>query len=107
MDDDNLEIPEYKLVRSDHPSNNKRGIAFKYYKIALPSKVIDICLLQEYKCFEVMLNEKRCNFVVFYRSPSHNQDEFYSFSDNLELTLDKPAHNNPILLVVIGDLNGN
>ena len=29
---DNLEIPEYNLVRTDHPSNNKRGGFCIHYK---------------------------------------------------------------------------
>ena len=43
---DNLEIPGYNLVRSDHPSNNKRGGVCIYYKTSLPLRVIDICFLQ-------------------------------------------------------------
>ena len=35
-DDENLEILGYSLVRSDHPSNNKRGGTCAYYKIFLP-----------------------------------------------------------------------
>ena len=35
-DDDNLEISGYSLVRSDHPSNNKRGGVCVYYKMFLP-----------------------------------------------------------------------
>ena len=42
-DNDNLEIPGYNLVRSDHPSNNKRGGVCIYYKASLPLRVIDIC----------------------------------------------------------------
>ena len=35
-DDNNLEIPGYALVRSDYPSNNKRGGVCIYYKSFLP-----------------------------------------------------------------------
>ena len=104
-DNDNLEIPGYNLVRSDHPSNNKRGGVCIYYKASLPLRVIDICFLQECIIFEVMIGDKQCNFVALYRSPSQDQDEFDSFSKNLEITLDKLALNNPFMLVVIGDLN--
>ena len=31
-DNDNLEILGYNLVRSDHPSNNRRGGVCIYYK---------------------------------------------------------------------------
>ena len=102
LDDKNLEIPGYNFVRSDHQSNHKQEEGFLYYKTLLPLRVIDICLLQECICFEIMIGEKRCTQVT-----SQNKGVFDSFSNNFdfELTLDKFAHNNPFLLIVIGDLN--
>ena len=84
-DDDNLEISGYSLVRSDHPSNNKRGGVCVYYKNILPLRVLDIQYLHECINFELKIGDKLCNFVALYRSPSHTQDEFEKFSDNLEL----------------------
>ena len=52
-----------------------------------------------------MIGDKQCNIVASYSSPSQNQDEFDSFSKNLETGLDKLAVNNPLMLVVIGDLH--
>ena len=104
-DNDNLEIPGYNLVRSDHPSNNKRGGVCIYYKASSPLRVINICFLQECIILEIMIGDKQCSLVALYRSFSQNQDEFDSFSKNLEITLDKLALNNPFMLVVIGDLN--
>ena len=104
-DNNNLEIAGYNLVRSDHLSNNKRGGVCIYYKASLPLRVIDICFLQECIIFEVMIGDKQCNFVALYRSPSQDQDEFDSFSKNLEITLDKLALNNTFMLAVIGNLN--
>ena len=75
-----------------------------YYKASLPLRVIDICFLQECIIFEVNIGDKQCNFFALYRSLSQNQDEFDSFLKNLEITLDKLALNNPLMLVVIGDL---
>ena len=46
-DDDSLWIPEYDLVRSDRPSNNKRGRVAIYYKNFLPLKLIDANHLSE------------------------------------------------------------
>ena len=51
-DDDNLEISGYSLVRSDHPSNNKRGGVCVYYKNFLPLRVLDIQYLHECINFE-------------------------------------------------------
>ena len=41
-DDKNLEMPGYKLVREDHPSNSKRGGICVYYKSSLPFRVIGL-----------------------------------------------------------------
>ena len=41
LDDNNLEIPRYNLIRYDHLSNNKRGGVCIYQKTSLPSRVIE------------------------------------------------------------------
>ena len=43
-DDSNLEISGYTLVRSDHPSNNKRGGRGGgiYYKSFLPLRILNV-----------------------------------------------------------------
>ena len=104
-DDDNLEISGYSLVRSDHPSNNKRGGVCVYYKNFLPLRVLDIQYLHECINFELKIGDKLCNFVALYRSPSQTQDEFGKFSDNLELNLGTLSQKNPFLVVAIGDFN--
>ena len=88
LNDDNLEISGYTLVRSDHPSNTKRGGVCLYYKNNLPLRVINIGYLNECLTPELMVDDKTCNFVVLYRSPSQSQDEFETFFDNSEMTLD-------------------
>ena len=51
------------------------------------------------------IEDKLCNFVALYRSPSHSQDEFEIFAKNLELNLDAISVKNPFLTVVLGDFN--
>ena len=63
LDDKNLELPGYNFVRSDHQSNKQEEV-FLYYKTLLPLRVIDICLLQECICFEIMIGENCYIFVV-------------------------------------------
>ena len=104
-DDDNLDISGYSLVRSEHPSNNKRGGVCVYYKKFLPLRVLDIQYLDECINFELKIGDKLCNFVALYRSPSQTQDEFEKFSDNLELNLGTLSQKNPFLVVAIGDFN--
>ena len=57
-DSDNLEILGYNLVRSDHPSNSKRGGVCIYCKVPLSLRVIDACFLKECITFEVMIGDK-------------------------------------------------
>ena len=96
-DDDNLAISRYNLRRTDHPSNNKHGGVWIYYKNLLPLRVLSIQYLQ--------VGCKICNFISLYRSRSQTQDESEKFIDNLELNLETLRQNNPFLTVLIGDLN--
>ena len=72
IDDDNLVISRYNLIRSDHPSNNKRGGVCLYYKNYLPLRVIilNISYLKECLNFQVRIGDKSCNSIALYRSPS-------------------------------------
>ena len=57
-DDNNLEISGYNLIRSDHPSNNKRGGICIYYKHFLPLRILDVQYLQECINFEMKIGDK-------------------------------------------------
>ena len=69
----NLEIPGYNLVRSDHPSNNKRGGACIYYKSYLPLRMSDVSYLNERVRFELLLGDNLCSFIALYRSPTQSR----------------------------------
>ena len=43
--------------------------------------------------------------MAFYRSPSQTQDQFETFSDNLELNLGTLSQKYPFLVAAIGDFN--
>ena len=64
LNDDNLEISGYTLVRSDHPSNTKRGGVCLYYKNNLPLRVINIGYLDECLTLELTFGDKTCNYVL-------------------------------------------
>ena len=104
-DDDSLRILGYNLIRSDYPSNNKRGGVAIYYKYFLPLKLVDVNYLRESILFELQIGSKICNFISLYRSPSQTTDNFDSFLDNLKLNLDAMTDNNPFLVVAIGDFS--
>ena len=101
-DYDKLQIPGYNLIRSDHPSNTKRGGVCVYYRSSLPLRVINIGYLHECLSFEMQTGDKICNFVSLYRSPSQSQDYFETFADNFEMTLEILAQNFFFLITAIG-----
>ena len=51
------------------------------------------------------IEDKLCNFVALYRSPSQSKDDFEKFAKNLELNFDAVSANNPFLTVFLGDFN--
>ena len=68
--DNNLNIPGYNMSRADHPSGNRRGGVYIYYKESLPIKMLNINYLQECICFDLKIGSKLCTIVTLYRSPS-------------------------------------
>ena len=68
--DDKFQILGYTLIRSDHPSNTKRGGVCIYYRSSLPLRVINIGYLHACLSFELQIGNKVCKFVATYRSPS-------------------------------------
>ena len=105
LDDANLVMSRYNFIRSDHPSNTKRGGACLYYKNYLPLRVLNISYLKECLNFELKIGDKSCNFTALYRSPSQSQDDFETFSDNFEMTLETLAQKDSFLTTIIGDFN--
>ena len=105
LDDDNMVISGYNLIRSDHPSNTKRGGACLYYKSYLPLRVLNINYLIECPNFELKIGDKSYTFIAIYRSPRQSQDDFGTFSDNFEMTLEILAQKGSLLTTIIGDFN--
>ena len=66
----NLPKPGYKLIRADHPSNQKRGSICIYHKDFLPIKVNNVNYLKECLNFNLSVNGKQTNITLIYHSPS-------------------------------------
>ena len=58
IDDDNLAISRYNLIRSDHPSNTKHGSVCLYYKNDLQLRVVNVSYLKEWLNFELKIGNK-------------------------------------------------
>ena len=92
--------------KENHPQDVKRGGVGLYVKDSLPSKNRpDLVTLPECVVCEIQLSKKKYFFVVLYRSPSQNQNEFDNFTMNFELLLSKLHAENPFCVIVTGDFN--
>ena len=76
-----------------------------YYKNCLPLKVLDIRLLHKSIAFDLQMGDKLCSFITLYRSTNQSYNDFVSFLDHFELTLETLTQKNPFLLVALGDFN--
>ena len=103
--DSTIPNDDNKLQSPVLDGNTKRGGVCIYYKSSLLLRVINIGYLRECLIFELQIGNKVCNFVSLYRSPSQSQDDFETFADNFETTLELLAQRNPFLLTAIGDFN--
>ena len=104
-DNDNLYMRDYKLVRTDHPGNIKRGGVCVSFKESLPVSCLPNLYLKECLIFEMSINNKRDYVVSMYRSPNQTSDDFNSFTTNLEKLVVNISSTNPHFILMIGDFN--
>ena len=71
----NLDIPGYRLIRSDHSSNDKRRSVCVCFKYSLPLQILSISMLHECINLEIRIDSKLRNLISLYRSPSQNMEE--------------------------------
>ena len=67
------------MVRADNQANSKGGVAYMYYKICLPLRVLDVRFLHESIAFELGISDKLCSFIFLYRSSNQSYDDFVLF----------------------------
>ena len=97
----------YEVMRSDHPSDTKRGGVAIYYKEHLPLKRrVDLENINECIVCEVKVNRYKCFITCLYRSPSQLIEDFDELCTAFEDTLSKINLETPLCSVVLGDFNG-
>ena len=104
-DNESLDIPGYRLIRSDNPSNDKRGGVCVYFKASSPVQILSISMFHGCINLEIRIDDKLCNLICLYRSPNQNMEEYETFIKNLKLNLELIFTKNPYLTLVIGDFN--
>ena len=101
-----LDLQGYAMIRSDHPSNTKRGGVCIYYKEHLPFvRRDDITSLDE--CIVGVIKVKKSKFFLtcLYHSPSQTADETNAFLSGLEQTWCNIALESPTCSFVLGYIN--
>ena len=104
--DNRIKIDGYSLIRSDHPSDSKKGGVCIYYKESIPLilrddiNTLDNCLVTE-----IRSQNEQCFLTCIYRSPSQNQDEFKNFCTNFDILLNNINDELPLCSIVTGDFN--
>ena len=105
-DDNRIKLNEYNLIRSDHPSDSKRGGVCIYYKEHIPLvKRDDICTLDNCLVTEIRSQNETCFLTCIYCSPSQNHAEFQNFCAKFDTLLNNINDEFPICSVVTGDFN--
>ena len=61
--------------------------------------------MEECIVFELKNCNKFCKIVSLYRSPNQSRNEFETFTNNLQLTLDKIFETKQFLVIALGDVN--
>ena len=106
IDDSRLSLEGYAMIRSDHPSNTKRGGVSLFYKEHLPFvNRTDLTFTDECIVGEIKHKNSKCFVSCFYRSPSQSEDEFDNFILAFEQTCSSIALESPLLSLVCGDFN--
>ena len=95
-----LALKGYEFITCNHQLNIKRGGVGLYIKDSLPKKLRpETATLPESIACELHIDRKKYFFVVMYRSPSQNQQEFDNFMINFEQMLSKISAEEPLLSV--------
>ena len=83
-ENENIQLDVYILIRSDHPSDSKRGGVCLYYKESLGVKIINLSARNECIPCEVSTENSKGFIAVMYRSPSQNNDQFEKVLSSFE-----------------------
>ena len=97
-DDQRLNLQGYVMIRSDHPSDTKRGGVCMYYKEHL-------AFTREKRYHISRCNNKKGFVTCLYRSPTQTEDETNIFISGFEQICSSIALESPLFCLITGDLN--
>ena len=95
-------------IRSDCivTDGRPRGGVCLYFKAHIPLKHRpDLELLEECIVCEIIIKHKKFFYILIYRSPNQTPQMLSTFISKLQLLLDKIGSENPLSVILTGDLN--
>ena len=106
INQERISVNGYDFIKCNNPLNIKRGGVALYIKNSIPKRErSDMATLPESIVCELSLDRKKYFFVVLYRSPSQNHQEFSDFMNNFELMVSKMSAEDPYAVIITGDFN--
>ena len=103
LDDHNLSIQGYSLIRADYPGDVKRDGVCLYFKENLTWKVIDNSFIAQCIVCEITFQHQKGYVVVTHRSPSQSVTEFDEFLSKLDKLLNYIKQFRPSFTVILGN----
>ena len=104
-DDNRVTINQYDLIRSDHPSDLKKGGVCIYYKEHIPLILRDdMNTLHNFLVKEIRSQNQKCFLHFMYRSSIQNQNEFKNVCTNFDILFRNINHELSLCSIVAGDL---
>ena len=99
LNNGNININGYSILKADHPSNSKQGGFCIYYKQSLP------LMRRKTTVKQSSVNNKTCLLTCFYRSPSQDHDELHNSCPELNLRLTNINNNQAAFSILKFDFN--
>ena len=105
IDNHNLQIEGYTILRCDNPNHVSRGGVCVYHKSDLSIRSLpDATKLNECMVFEVKVGRCKCIITALYHSPSVESNtlpEINYFISKLEQTLEYVNKRNPFISMIL------
>ena len=101
----NLLINGYKLVRSDHPDNVKRGGVCLYFRENWTLQLVDTPYIEQCILCEINIQNITGYVTVTYRSPSQFSNESEEFLVNFDKLLNQVNMHKSSFAAILGDFN--
>ena len=105
VDQNNLSINGYNLLKADYPDNVKIGGVCLYYREKLTLRLVDTPYIEQCILCEINIQNTTGYIAVTYRSPSQSSNEFEEFLVNFDKLLNHVNMPKSSFTVVLGDFN--